>query len=242
MTARVELQPAYVLHSRPYQDSSLIVHFITHDWGRVSAVSKGGRKGKKNTFQRLQPFKPLIITYQGQANLKNLLSVEASGVSHNLNGNHLFSGFYANELLMRLLPEHDPSPKIYELYNQILSALAGKNALEPVLRYFEFNLLELLGYGISLEYEATTGESLNAGCHYVYSPDDGFIVSEITRGENRFSGQDLIAIREGQWENSHIRQVAKRLTRLALRPHLGSRPLKSRELFTHRYLRNQTGD
>ena len=139
-------QPAYVLHSRAYRETSALVDFLTPQ-GRLRAVLRSAR-GKAGTLAR--PFVPLEIEFRGRGELKNVGRMESAGIATWLNGEALFSGLYLNELLIRLLPAEDPHPAVFDHYAATLVALAQGRALEPLLRAFEWRLLDDLGYGFSL--------------------------------------------------------------------------------------------
>ena len=231
----MELQPAYVLHSRPYRDTSLIVELFTRDAGRLGAVVRGGRSGKQRIRQQLQAFIPLLVSFQGRGGLKTLTAVETEAPGWRLQGKVLYSGFYINELLVRLLPEHDPHPDIYRVYGDFLAAVhADAAGLEPQLRHFEFALLAALGYAVPFGVEAQTGLPMEPEQCYRYVSEQGFVQLPAgnTAGQGCFSGALLAAIERREFDNDETRRAAKRLTRMALRPLLGNRPLQSRALFT----------
>ena len=236
MIQQSELEPAYVLHSRPYRDTSLIVDLITEQLGRIAVVARGVRSKQQRLRQQLQPFLPLLISCRGKSELKTLTGVELAGQAMNFSGRVLFSGLYINGLMMRLLPVADPHPQVYHLYAESLAALREPGTLEPALRKFEFGLLDELGYGIPLDCEAETGEPLQPGAYYQFLPEQGFLrlgdgalLDDIPAA---FLGEHLLAVSLGNYDNNEIRRAAKRLARLALKPYLGNNPLKSRELFS----------
>ena len=229
---RIELQAAYILHTRPYRDTSLLVDFFTHDYGRVSAVARGVRQRKGNKRQLLNPFQRLLISWQGHSDLKLLTGFESGNHYVQLQAEGLYSGFYLNELLLRLLPEMDPHPHLFEDYQQALAALSGLAGLEPSLRQFEFKLLEDLGYGLDFTRDAQSHLPLLAELDYCCDIQQGFVLAQpLTPGQQRFKGECLLAIAVGDYRLAQTRQVAKTLARLLLQPLLGTRPLQSRALF-----------
>lgn len=234
MSAKVELQAAYILHTRPYRDTSLLLDVLTADYGKVSLVAKGVKKAKNNQRYLLQPLQPLLLSWQGQHSLKTMIGVEASRAKYELVGARLYSTLYANELLTYLMVQDDPSSGIYYLYEQLLHALLDDSCeLESSLRCFEFSLLEELGYGIDFSSEAEAGQSIEAEQSYYYIDDYGFVLTQ-HRPDVRsvsFQGADLQAMAMRDFALSSTRQSAKQLSRLAFKPHLRGRPLKSRELF-----------
>ncbi len=228
---RIELQPAYVLHARPYRDTSLLVDFFTPAAGRVSAVARGVRQRKSRSRSLLNPFTRLLISLQGKTDLKLLTAVEADHQVYALHGEQLFSGFYLNELLLRLLPEQDAHDALFEAYEFGLRSLQAQAPIEPVLRCFELTCLTELGYGVDFYCDARTGEPLRHGDDYTFVPQQGFISRSVSDTSPAFSGALIHQLAERDFSGEGSRQAAKYLCRLMLAPLLGSRPLKSRELF-----------
>ena len=231
---RVELQPAYVLHTREYRDSSLLVELLTPDYGRVSAVVRGARGSGKSVQRKrgaVRPFVPLLVSWSGNADLKSLQQIEAVAPDTLLQGKRLYSALYVNELLVRLLQHYEEQLELFSRYQQTLSSLEGEQPVDVVLRQFELQLMQLLGYGVNLELDSR-GKPLIASDYYRYYPDQGFIpdVGADSSEVHCFRGSTILALAAGDYSDD-VRRVAKRLCRLALQPHLGDKPLKSRELF-----------
>jgi DNA repair protein RecO (recombination protein O) len=231
---RVELQSVFVLHSRPFRDTSLIVDCLTPDHGRISLLAKGARSAKSRQRRILQPFIPLCVSWQGKSELKTLTQAETVGQAIALQGQALFSGLYLNELLTRLLRQHDPHPEVLELYSVALTRLSSENNIEPVLRLFECELLTYLGYEINFNYEITRGQAIAPDLYYEFLPEQGFRVLENTVdqvGSGMYRGDWLSAIAQGCYDAPLVLRAAKSLMRQALKPHLGGKPLQSRALF-----------
>jgi DNA repair protein RecO (recombination protein O) len=218
-------QPAYVLHSRPYRENSALVDFITPQ-GRLRAVLRSA-KGKAGSLAR--PFVPLDVEFRGRGELKNVGRMEGAGIAAWLEGEALFSGLYLNELLIRLLPAEDPHPGVFEHYAATLTALAEGRALEPLLRSFEWRLLDDLGYGFALDADVN-GEPLAADGMYRLQVDAGLERVYLLQ-PGLFQGAELLAMAEADWTAPGALSAAKRLMRQALAVHLGGKPLVSRELF-----------
>lgn len=230
---RINLQPAYLLHRRPYRDSSQLVEVFTAEHGRLSLVARGVRRKTRggNTAALLQPFVPLLVSFSGRAELKTLTHAEAAGRAGRLEGAALFSGFYLNELLVRLLHRHDPHPPLFAIYGDTLEALSKGVTADTVLRRFELALLDELGYSFALDTEADTGEVLDADSWYRLEPERGLVACSEGIGDiQRYYGGDLLAMAGDNYSGSAAR-TAKRLLRQALAVHLGDMPLRSRSLF-----------
>lgn len=216
---------AFVLHSRPYKETSALVDLFMPQ-GRLRAVLRGAR-GKVGSLAR--PFVPLDIELRGRGELKTVSRLESAGIANLLTGDALFSGLYLNELLIRLLPGEDPHPGLFQHYAATLQALAVGRPLEPLLRAFEWRLLDDLGYGFALAVD-TNGQPVAAEGLYRLRPDAGLEpVGQLQPG--LFHGRELLAMAEADWSEPAALAAAKRLMRQALAPHLGGRPLVSRELF-----------
>lgn len=224
MTSRVLLEPVFVLHHRPYQNSSLIVDFFSRQHGRVSAVARSARGPQSRYKGYLQLFTPLLASWSGRHELMNLNHLELQGLPHDLSGQSLLCAFYLNELLLRLLARDDPYPGIFADYQATLQSLERQENLAITLRRFEKRLLGHLGYGLDFQ--------VNAEQNYRFLPEQGFLRCQRSDevGESIFSGSSLLALQTETWENSADLAAAKRLMRLVLRLHLGNKPLKSREL------------
>ncbi|CAD5109121.1 DNA repair protein RecO [Zestomonas carbonaria] len=216
---------AFVLHSRPYKETSALVDLFTPQ-GRLRAVLRNAR-GKSGSLAR--PFLPLEIELRGRSELKTVARLESAGIPNLLAGEPLFSGLYLNELLIRLLPAEDPHPHLFDHYAATLQALAAGRPLEPLLRAFEWRLLDELGYGFALDTDLH-GTPVAADGLYRLLPDSGLERVELLQ-PGLFHGSELLALAEADWSATGALAAAKRLMRQALAPHLGGRPLVSRELF-----------
>ncbi|QXH55573.1 DNA repair protein RecO [Pseudomonas maumuensis] len=221
-------QPAYVLHSRAYKETSALVDFLTPQ-GKVRAVLRRAR-GKGGSLVR--PFVPLEVELRGRGELKNVGRLDAVGIAAWLHGDALFSGLYLNELLMRLLPAEAPHPALFEHYTLTLQALADGRALEPLLRSFEWRLLDELGYAFALDHDVNDLPVVAEGL-YRLQVDAGLERVELFQ-PGLFKGGELLALAQADWEAPGALLAAKRLMRQALAVHLGPKPLVSRELFRKR--------
>jgi DNA repair protein RecO (recombination protein O) len=229
---RVDLQPAYILHTRPYRDTSLLIDFLTPDYGRVTAVARGVRKTKTPKRQLLNPFSRLLICWQGKTDMKLLTSFESDNHFLTLTANHLYSGFYLNELLVRLLPEMDRHNGLYFSYEQCLEALQRGEAIEPLLREFEFRLLAELGYAVDFTQDVRGDCAIQPQGLYECHIQEGFFsAAPDVPAQFLLKGKWLLDIAASDYSHEETRLAAKYLARRMLKPLLGARPLKSRELF-----------
>jgi DNA repair protein RecO (recombination protein O) len=231
---RVKLQPAYVVHSRPYRDSSALLDVFTAEYGRISLVARGVRRtSRKGTRAALlQPFIPLLLSYSGRSELKTLGETESVQGPLVLGGARLFSGMYMNELVVRLLHQNDAHPLLFAAYDESLKALAGLSEVDTVLRKFELILLNELGYGLAADVDGISGQPIQQDLRYRYESECGLVVvSDDAPGHDGiYKGSDLMRIASGEY-GGPVRNAAKCLLREALAVHLGSAPLRSRELF-----------
>ncbi|MBU6953722.1 DNA repair protein RecO [Hahella sp. HN01] len=226
---RVSLQAAYVLHSRPYRESSQIVDLLTEADGKASAVMKGGgrRKGASNT---LQPFTELEVELGGRGELKSLIRCETTNLRYPLAGAALYAGLYLNELLLKLLQPLESSREVFDAYKSSLTFLSlPQTNLEPGLRELEFTLLNELGFGVDFCVESATGDAVKSNIAYHFSLTEG-----VSRTPEPYSivieGRHLLAMAERDWSVPGSLAAAKKLTRRCLDELLGGRPLHSREL------------
>lgn len=225
------LQRGFVLHSRPYSETSLILHVFCENHGRITLMAKGARGKRSSLKGALQPFTPLLIKWSGRGEMHTMRHAEATGLAIPLYGNALFSGLYLNEILSRVLSQETAYPQLFFDYLTALKELAQASNLEPALRRFELALLEALGYGVDFLHCAQSGEPVACDMTYIFQEQLGFIASILKNHGHVFLGDELKAMASRQFTTPEHLKAAKRFTRLALKPYLGSKPIKSRELF-----------
>ena len=229
---RIELEPSYVLHHRPYRETSLIIEVFGRDTGRVGILAKGARRPKSRSRGMLQPFRPLLLSWSARRELATLTGAEPSGYLSRLTGRDLFNALYMNELLMRLMHRHDPHPELFESYGFALGCLAAGESTESVLRIFEKHLLEAIGYGLVLDCEVDTGVPVEGGYEYSYQADRGPMRTAAREGPSvRVRGGTLLALANERLDDADVLNEAKRLMRSVLRQYLGDQPLATRSLF-----------
>ncbi len=232
-----QLEPAYLLHARPYRNTSLLVDFFTLKHGRVNGVLRGARGDNSKSQNKLrgivQPFIPLEISWTGKSELVAIRHVEPANSYHSLNGNAILYGFYINELMARLVHMHDAHEDLYFAYEKLLNNLSESSFHEAQLRIFEKRLLLNLGYALPLTHECNSEVEVVAESWYHFTPDQGpqRVDSQTTVSDLAISGASLLALDREELTEIQALRDAKRLMRQALGRLLGNKPLKSRELF-----------
>lgn len=254
----IELERCFLLHQRPYRETSVIAELLTEHEGRVSLVCKGVRSvGKKASSLRstLQPFALLSASWSGKTELKSLRQAEVITPAPRLHQSQLYAGLYLNELLVRLFHSGESHTNLFSRYQASISELASLAAddtiaIEVSLRRFEARLLATLGFELDFMRDAITGKPITADAEYQFHTEYGFYRADLNDADadNEHSainadsalasnahlliaGSAILAIQNHDYHDKKVRQVAKKIMRLALAPHLGGRPLKSRELY-----------
>lgn len=223
-------QRAFVLHTRTYSETSLLVDLFVENAGKITVLAKGARRKKSSLKGILQPFTPIIVQYSGMGEIKTLRQVEGIALTLPLFSVSLYSAFYLNELLHRVLVPEVGVPTLFEHYLKSLQQLAQQVPAENVLRSFELALLESLGYHIDFFHCSATGDEIIESMYYQYQSEKGFI-SSLLENSTSFTGKEVLALGYRHFSDEDTLKAAKRFTRMALKPYVGSKPFKSRELF-----------
>ena len=229
MSMRVQEQPGYVLHHRPFRDSSQILDVLTRDHGKVAVVARGSRGSKSRLAGVLRPFLPLRVSWVARSDLGTLTGAEAVGRPAGLRGDALLSAYYVNELILHFLHRHDSQPEVFALYADVLVALGGSN-VAATLRNFELEFLGLLGYAVNLEYEASSHDDLDASRFYDYRVEQGPVPVSRSEGPLVFRGATLQGIAARRFDDADVLNAAGRLLRAVVRHHLGGKELQSRKV------------
>lgn len=235
---RVENEQGFILHTRNFTDSKIILCVFTRSYGRLNLVYRSTKKTPKP-----KNFILCSLNWFGKNDLKTLQDFEEIDTPILGMGKPLFCGMYLNEICMRLLPELQSFEKIYDCYIETIQKLARSDhdaaVMEVLLRRFEFNLLSALGLAINF-HKCVDGEQIldSVDGRYVYLAERGFkkinpqaVDAYQVAQDGLFQGADLVAIREQRWSASALNS-AKKISRISLAPLLGNKPIKSRELFT----------
>jgi len=229
----IECHNAFILHRRPYGETSQLLDLFCQDVGKVSLIYKGGRSGTRMRRGTPQPFTLLQATYFGRSELKTVKSLEAQTQVVPLSGDRLYMAMYINELLYRLLQAETACDGLFNTYQDTLLSIAGDDCPQTALRNFELTLLETLGYGVNFEEDIYSGEALECGFEYQYLQQAGFFAKQaIHNKQHIYSGEQIRALAERDFSDTEILQAAKRFCRQALAHLLGGKPLHSRTLFS----------
>ncbi len=237
-----DLEPVYVLHRRPYRESSLLLECLSASHGRLGLVALGARRPKSPWRGLLEPFQPLLIRWSGQGELRSLRAAETSGRSLRIPGRALAAGFYLSELVMRLLPRDDPAPELFLAYGTALRSLADGGQGGWVLRLFEKRALTALGYGFDL---AATRDAVKVEPEQWYRYADALgLVACSPSDLGAAPGWALWALETEASPSGLPGDPARSVLpvmREALRPVIGDRPLSSRSLLRRPRQGNSVG-
>jgi DNA repair protein RecO (recombination protein O) len=224
---RVELTPGYILHHRPWRDTSRILEVLSRDYGRLTLFARGVRAPAARLSPVLQPFWPLLLSWSGRGEAPQLTKAERADSCLALPARSLMAAFYLNELLLKLTTRHDPLPPLYDHYEATLARLRAGAALEPALRVFEKRLLEVLGYGLDLTAEAHTGVPLEPDRYYHFRPAHG-LIRTVAGTAGALAGGSLIALRDERPSGVRALEDSRRVLQAALTTCLEGRPLATR--------------
>jgi len=223
-------QPAFVLHSYPFRETSLVVEIFAQNFGRLALVARGARRPKSTLRGVLLAFQPLLLSWSGKSELRTLRRAEWQVMPPRLVGMALLCGFYLNELLLKLLPRDDPHERLFNYYQETLLALGAQKNLAAVLRRFEIRLLKELGYALTLERETETGASVKPDHHYRYVIEHGPVLADGAQDGFRFLGKTLLDMALDDYSDPLTLQQSKALMRLLINHYLGNQTLHTRQL------------
>lgn len=222
---------AFVLHSYPFRETSLIIDAFSRSHGRLAIVARGARRPKSGLRGLLMNFQPLLLSWFGKGELRTLHSAEWQGGQPYLQGTALMCGFYLNELLLNLLAQDDPHEQLFDYYRATLYRLAHETDHAGTLRCFEKHLLQELGYALVLDREAGSGKAIQAELCYRYAVERGALPDD---GDDRTGiqllGKTMLDMSADDYTDPVTAQQSKQLMRMLLNHHLGGKVLHTREL------------
>lgn len=234
LRSKVDGQPAYVLHSYPFRETSLIVEVFSRDFGRMALLARGARRPRAAIRGLLMGFQPLEISWAGKGEVLTLMKAEWQGGQPLLAGEALFCGYYLNELLMHLLPREDAHEQLFARYTDMLARLAADptgKVRESDLRSFEKALLQELGYGLTLNHD-NTGQSIVATASYTYRMEQGPVrlASDDTTAPV-VRGKTLLDLEVEDFTDPRTRIESKQLMRTLMAYYLSGKELETRKIF-----------
>ncbi|MEM8593977.1 MAG: DNA repair protein RecO [Pseudomonadota bacterium] len=232
--ASVEKTQAFVLHVRSYRNTSALVDFFTHTQGVMRMVVNGlqGQSKKQCHWKGvLQPFQHISVSYRGKGGLKTLVDVNEQTATQRtvLQGSYLYCGFYLNELIQKSISQESVDAHLFDVYKQCIGLLSNKHDMDVCLRFFEAQLLQVLGYGVDLIHDAS-GHLIDPDAYYDYRPSDGFCIADVN-DKRAILGVHLQALADNDLTLEYTRKVAKYVFRRAIETHLNVVELESRRLF-----------
>ncbi|OED38270.1 DNA repair protein RecO [Chromatiales bacterium (ex Bugula neritina AB1)] len=231
--ARVTLQPAYVVHTRAFRDTSLIVEVFTPEYGRMSLLARGAKSGKAKKSLILQPFRALHVSWAGRSELPVLSAVEEAGNSLRLQGEALACGYYVNELIYFLVPRFEPSTNLFAEYWPVIESLTTVERREEALRTFEVTLLEQIGYAPQIAHDIESGLPIEPGKNYRYRIPEGPVQVENTdKSGIAIGGHALLDLQRQAYAHPATSREIRFLMRSLIHYHLDGRELISRTLFS----------
>ena len=225
MQTRVTDQPAFLLHRREWQNTSLILDVFTLEYGRINLIAKGARNSKTKSL--FQPFSILTISWTGQQNLKLLVGIDGSQTA--IKESNYLSLLYINELLNLLLPLQEPNVEIFNHYLQLLNR-AELEIDESCLREFELNILQLLGYFPDIDIDADQGLPIESDSYYHFEINRGFIRCP-KHDLNSIKGKVIIDWKLKCYSGDNVMRLAKSVLRSTIDFNLHGKRLKSRDVY-----------
>jgi DNA repair protein RecO (recombination protein O) len=227
-SGRVWLAPGYVLHQHAYRDTSRIVEVFTAEHGRLTLFARGTNGAKSTLRGVLRPFQRLLLSWSGRTEACRLVSAEIDGLLTTLAKERLMSGFYLNELLLKLTERCDPHPEVFTAYAACIEGLAGGAPEEASLRRFEKRLLDNLGYGLDLS-RTVDGKPISPEAYYRFAAERGAEIS-VAEAPGAVYGRSLTDLEGDLFADARSLRDAKYVLRAALEVCLDGRQLKSREV------------
>jgi DNA repair protein RecO (recombination protein O) len=228
---RIAEQPAFVLHSYPYRETSLVIDVFSRDHGRLALMAKGAKRPHSALRGVLQTFQPLSMSWSGKSEMRTLTGAEWVGGMLPLTGDALLCGFYVNELLVKFCAREDPHPQLFHHYVVTLTRLAHDEPAVQVLRSFERVLLRETGYAMALD-RTVARKAVTPDGRYVFDPERGVreAASELPSHWPVVSGQTLLDMERDDYHRVQTVAQSKTLMRFLLNTYLGGTPLATRQI------------
>jgi DNA repair protein RecO (recombination protein O) len=238
-----ETDRAFVLHTYPYRETSLIVEAFTATRGRLVLVAKGAKRPTGAMRGMLHPFQVLTLAWFGRSEMKTLKGAELECILPQLAGPALLSAFYMNELLLKLMHREDPHDALFAAYERAVTALAGLTRgdgmvrdIAGILRRFEVVLVQELGYALQLAQEADSHVPVDPARNYWYQVERGpvdarYVARESNHGDGlQLSGKTLVDMANNDYADPQTQAQSKQLMRRMINHLLGDKVLHTRNL------------
>ncbi|MCX4160698.1 MULTISPECIES: DNA repair protein RecO [Paraburkholderia] len=228
---RIAEQPAFVLHSYPYRETSLVIDVLSRDHGRLALVAKGAKRPHSALRGVLQTFQPLALSWSGKGEVRTLTGAEWVGGMLPLAGDALLCGFYVNELLVKFCAREDPHPQLFQHYVVTMTRLAHDEPPVQVLRSFERVLLRETGYALALD-RTVARRAVEADGRYVFDPERGVreATDDLPTQWPVIAGQTLLDMERDDYQRPQTVAQSKTLMRFLLNIYLGGTPLATRQI------------
>ena len=235
---RVPLHTCYILHTKKYLESSLLLQVFSRDYGRVPLVAKGAKRKHNKQRYWFRPCQRLLLAWSGKGGMGTLTGIEPEPPIVQFHPEAMFYGFYVNEITSRLLHQHEPHTLLFDAYDRFFLHLAEMKDINKYkfiwLYYFEKCLLQTLGYSPILDRDITSGKALVSNKQYYYQLERGPSLHRLDENHVLVSGRALLALHNEciNPDDSVVCSELRRLLRILLASHLGPKPLVSRKLYT----------
>ena len=228
----IENEPVFIIHQRPYSETSQILNLFSRNHGRVDVIAKGAKRPKSKFRSFMQPFMPLNASWSGRSQRNTLRNIEATQQHKSLiQPNDFLFALYMNELILHFLSNADPYPDLFEIYYEVLRQFSSSSEHEPLLRMFEIKMLEEIGYAINFETEALSSKSIDTNQYYRYEPEQGFHLLPKDSQMKKYSGVQIKSIKEMDFSEYDTLIAAKKLTRQTIHFHLDGKELMTKKMY-----------
>lgn len=233
--ANVNLEPAYILHSKPYSDTSLIITFLTKNYGKINLIAKGCRRNKHKYKHLLQQFISILINFTQRGGLGTLISADLENSYSILDSNRIIYGMYVNELTYKVLSFSDSSPEIYYNYHLCISSLYKNNSINQILRKYEKGFLDAIGYGYDYKMEYNSNKEISEQMMYGFISCKGFLminnieINDIIKF--KLCGKHILSINDNDFSHMDTCKVAKRIFQETINSILDSKTINTRNFF-----------
>ena len=221
-------EECFLLHQRSYGETSIIAEVFTRNLGKMSIIARGAKKPKSKFFGYLVPFSRLKITFSGRSELKTLTNIDRDlSLTNTYLSRKSYSLLYINELMIKLLPKDAEHKPLFDLYSKFIQDSVNEEKMDYLLRNFELDLLEMLGYGINFHADINNEEEIKLNKNYIFVAESCFMASDNAKD---FSGEDIIKIRERNFADISTKKL-KQLTQATIMFCLEGKDLNSRQIF-----------